>query len=391
MSTTNLDKPLNILFLPAWYPTDQRPVLGTFIQEQAKAVSRYHNVTVLHANLTESGPRGRWHIASDTFEEGVRTVRIQWRKLPVPKTVLLFHLWVIVAAYRQLLKTGFEPHIIHAHNYSMALPALVLGKLYRNPVVIAEYSSQFPRGLVRRQRILDVRNRFRRATMILPVSAFLQESMQSYGIVGNYRVIHSPYDTKVFFPPTEGIDREAGSHIPRLLTVGLLTEPKGIPDLLRAVHSVKRTGKSFHLDIVGDGAERPEYEKMSADLGLQAVVTFQGMKNKAEVAQFMRRCDFYLQPSLWETFGTTVVEAMACGKPVVATRIPVFEEKIGASTGILVPVGDDVALAAAIETMLDRYDTFDPDQIAEHARRQYSHEAVGKMLSDVYREVQRLR
>ena len=101
----------------------------------------------------------------------------------------------------------------------------------------------------------------------------------------------------------------------------------------------------------------------------------------------MRSCVFLVQPSLSETFGVTCIEAMACGKPVVATRLPVFREKINQERGILVPAEDAGALARAMDTMLDHYNDYSPRKISEYARRRYGYEVIGQELSNIYREV----
>jgi glycosyltransferase involved in cell wall biosynthesis len=299
---------------------------------------------------------------------------------------MLIHMLVVVAAGRYLKRTGFQPDIIHTHIFVMAPFALGLSKLMRVPLVITEQASSFPRGQVRGRMLQIVKIAYRYAAMILPVSAWLQESMQSVGIRGRFRVIPNTVDLNLFFPERKKAVR---SSLPRLLIVGLLTEPKGIPYLLEALHIVKGKGKRFHLDIVGDGAQRAEYEQLAEDLGLQDVVTFHGLKGKQEVAHMMRQSSFYLQPSLWETFCVAIIEAMACGKPVIGTQIPVFLEKVGPNMGLLVPPRDSVQLAAAIETMLDRYTDFNGSEIARHIGERFSHEAVGKLLSDVYDDVLR--
>ncbi|MGD8815288.1 MAG: glycosyltransferase [Anaerolineales bacterium] len=378
---------LNVLFLPGWYPSEENPVAGTFIREHARAAARYHNVTVLYVTRTQTGPRGKWQIQSDKVEEGIRTVRVSWREFPVPKTALLLHLWIMAAAYRYIRRSGFSPDIIHAHIYFMAFAAVLLGKFFRKPVVITEQSSQFLRGCVPESKLVDLRRHFQHMAMILPVSAWLQESMQSFGIVGKFQVVPNTYDASIFFPSTDALKSSKGQSIPRLLTVGLLSEPKGIPVLLRALHEVQQTDTHFQLDIVGDGPMRSDYERLSIELGLQEKVTFHGMKDKAIVAKMMQRCTFYVQASLWETFGVTVVEAMACGRPVVATEIPTMEEKVDVSSGVLVPAGDEMALASAIREMLGSYQSYDGKQIATQAFNLYSHAAVGKALNVIYTKV----
>ena len=159
--------------------------------------------------------------------------------------------------------------------------------------------------------------------------------------------------------------------------------------LLAALAILARRRRDFVLDIVGNGPDREEYEKITDRLGLEKFVRFHGLKTKKEVAKIMRECSFLVQPSLVETFGVTVIEAMASGKPVVATDLPVFREKITMGRGILVPTGDNAALAGAIDTMLDRYQSYDPEDLAQYVRRNYSYEIIGKKLNKIYHNVLR--
>jgi glycosyltransferase involved in cell wall biosynthesis len=293
----------------------------------------------------------------------------------------------MASAYRYLRRSGFSPDIIHGHIYFMAPAAVFLGRLFRKPVVITEHSSRFLRGDIRKADELRLKRNFRRADIVLPVSAALRDSMEKRGISGRYRVIPNTYDPEIFFPPTDAPKGDQRRTVPRMLSVGLFTEPKGIPVLLRAVREIVQGGTQLHLDIVGDGPRRGEYEVLSSELGLERVVAFHGLQDRAAVAILMRGCDFYVQASLWETFGVTIIEAMACGKPIVATRIPAFEEKISRGKGILVPPNDERQLAAGIQEMLQTYASYDAHEIAASARKSYSHEVVGRALSSVYSEV----
>jgi glycosyltransferase involved in cell wall biosynthesis len=101
----------------------------------------------------------------------------------------------------------------------------------------------------------------------------------------------------------------------------------------------------------------------------------------------MAQCDFYVQFSLYETFGVTLIEAMACGKPVVATDLPAMREKINDSRGILVPPRNVDALARALDVMLDHYPEYSADEIAQYVQNNYSYETVGLKLTKIYHEM----
>ena len=142
-------------------------------------------------------------------------------------------------------------------------------------------------------------------------------------------------------------------------TVCRLVEPKkGLGVLLQAMDQLQRRHGSVpcRLLIVGDGPARRGLESLSENLGLSSSVVFAGMRR--DVARVLPLLDAFVLPSLYEGFGIAILEAMAAGKPVIATAVGGIPEfvKPGA-TGILVEPGNAGALADAIETLLA-----DPDR-----------------------------
>ena len=146
---------------------------------------------------------------------------------------------------------------------------------------------------------------------------------------------------------------------PTILFVGRHDEPrKGLPDLLRAMPGVRGGVPAARLVVVGAGDER-KHARLLANLRLDApaVVTFAGMVPAAEVPRFYASCDLVCSPATGnESFGIVLLEAMASGKPVVATDIPGYAEVLTpGAEGLLVPPADPDALAGAlIRLLLDR-------------------------------------
>lgn len=173
-----------------------------------------------------------------------------------------------------------------------------------------------------------------------------------------------------------------------MLFVGGLSPEKNIPLLLEALAELRTRGENgFALDIVGDGNYRREYEALTIRLKLTDIVTFHGLKAKHEVAEFMRQCDFLVLPSKAETFGCVLVEAMACGKPVLATDQGGPSEIITPQTGTLVNVANIDTLAEAIASMASRLHTFRKEEIVSYAEKNFSLAAIGYTLNDIYRHV----
>jgi glycosyltransferase involved in cell wall biosynthesis len=132
--------------------------------------------------------------------------------------------------------------------------------------------------------------------------------------------------------------------------VGRFDPVKDLPTLIRAFGVVRSALPQTRLVLVGDGPERSLLERIAADQGLHDRVTFTGYR--ADVRALLPAFDLYVNSSLFEGVSLTILEAMAAGVPVVATRVGGTPEVIDRSTGVLVPPADASALASALGAML---------------------------------------
>jgi glycosyltransferase involved in cell wall biosynthesis len=134
---------------------------------------------------------------------------------------------------------------------------------------------------------------------------------------------------------------------PRLITVGTLKPVKDQATLLRALVRIRQTHDA-RLLILGEGSERPKLEALVAELGLTDVVKMPGFR--PDPHGYVAHADVFMLSSLNEGFGNVLVEAMACGTPVVSTDCPTGPGEIldSGRYGRLTPVGDADALAAAV-------------------------------------------
>lgn len=134
----------------------------------------------------------------------------------------------------------------------------------------------------------------------------------------------------------------------RLLLVGRLVHQKAVDVMLNALASLDEAARP-RLTVVGDGPERAALEEQSRRLGLDSGVTFAGWVARDRLADTYRAHDVLVSPSRFEGMSLVLQEAMACGLPVVATRIPGSEELIlDGETGLLVTPEDVAGLAAAV-------------------------------------------
>ncbi len=377
---------LKTLFVTVWYPTKEQPLEGVFVRDYAKTVQVSGDVEVLHCVGPDPNISRLFRLEKETdldLTGGIPTYRVWYRPVPIPKLWYAIYLWSILQAYRQIVSHGFHPEIIHAHIYEAGVPAVLIGKLFKLPVVVTEHTSAFLKKRIRGLGAWTARFALEEADMVLPVSKSLQKAIEAYGIRARFQVVPNVVDISLFKP---GSSTRSENGIKRLLCVGLLNPShiKGVPYLLKALALLQECREDWHLDIVGDGPARADYERLKSELALGDRVIFHGAKTKEDVAGFMRQADLFVLPSLFETFSLATAEALAVGTPVLATHCGGPEEFITDEVGLLVPPGNITALRTGLDFMLDHLENYSDERISSYARQQFSPEIVGDTLHRVY-------
>jgi glycosyltransferase involved in cell wall biosynthesis len=226
------------------------------------------------------------------------------------------------------------------------------------PVVGADHG-----GLSGRVVKLFKRSAFSRAGLCYGQTEDECRIVQQYG--GRSKLQPNGCDVLEFFPDP------AAKRGKSVLTVSRLTnKQKRTTDLIRAMAELP---DEWSLDIVGTGPDKDMLQRLATDLGLSGRVRFHGFVGRPEVRDFLCRCGVYAMPSANEAVALAVLEAMACGAPVVLSRIRAFEQLVtDGANGRLFSVGDIKGLAAGIldawehremlgaagrETVRSRYDT----------------------------------
>jgi len=359
---------VKILIVPKWFPWPERPVFGIFCREHARALSTRHEVVVL-ASLATPHPDFGLYRLTDELEEGIRTLRVRYRRPRLRPFALVCQMLGMLAARRRLRREGWRPDVVHAHVFSAGLPALVLARLWRAPLVVTEHYTGFQRGLVTGSDRLTAKAAFNGAALVAPVSNELAGHLREMAPRARIEVHPNTVDTEVFT-----VADHRGHSPRRLLNVANLTEKKGQAHLLDALPRLD----DVQLDVVGDGELRGRLEEHARGLP----VTFHGELPKEEVARMMSEADLFVLPSTHETFGCVLIEAMASGLPSVATAVGGVPEVLGNEAGELVPPGDPAALAEAIERALAR--EFDGDTLAREAGERYGYDAFAARWTEVY-------
>jgi len=169
------------------------------------------------------------------------------------------------------------------------------------------------------------------------------------------QMIPNGVDTEFFVPAAPARPRNLP---PRLLFVGRFQAQKNLLWLLEQLAEIRRASRlSFALDLVGDGPLRPALAARVHELGLADVVQFHGWKDRAELRAYYQAADLVINPSLYEGMPNVVLEAMACGRPVLASRVPGNEAAVvDRVTGWLFPAADAGGFSECVRTLLTRPD-----------------------------------
>jgi len=179
--------------------------------------------------------------------------------------------------------------------------------------------------------------------------------IKELGVKREIKVIHVGVDTKLF-TPMKSKEQHLTSGKVKILTVARLHKYKGLDYLIKAMSTVHEEMPGAKLYILGKGPEERNLRTLAKDLSLEDVIEF--IKTPIpnhEMPEVYAECDVYMQPSIIEPFGIAVLEAMACGKPVIGTNVGgMMDTIVDGETGFLVKPEDSKGLAERIITLSDK-------------------------------------
>ncbi len=197
---------------------------------------------------------------------------------------------------------------------------------------------------------LSLREKIAGAEFAVAVSSFGRSQLCRWAELAHWpriKVVHCGIETRHFPAPAP---------IPvklRLIAIGRFFEQKGFPLLIEAIAEAARRHPDLHVTLVGDGELRGEIEARIESLTLRRHVTLTGWLTGAQVREELAAAQALILPSFAEGLPVVAMEAMASGRPVIATAIAGLPELVTADTGWLVPAGDTAALASAIDTLAE--------------------------------------
>ncbi len=384
---------MHILVLPSFYPSPPRPTAGIFFQDQVRALSRRgHQLGVLVAprmpevryDAHQSGTFFRLF----TYEEqdAVPIYRMNWGFFPriFPLLCAQVHAYFGLKTFDHYVEMHGKPDLIHTHNifYSGYITSAIKDR-YGIPVVLTENSSNFVRGrVVHPGQHWVVRRTLDKMDVTLAVGQELADVLSQYERGPSVQVLGNVVDTEFFqpastFPPYEPLV---------FASVGNLIPLKGI-DLLLQAFAQQFRGQGVQLKIGGSGSEEANLKVLTHRLDIESQVAFLGRLSREQVRDLYQTSHCIVSASHTETFGVTLIEAMACGKPVIATRSGGPNGFVTPAAGILIPTNDVPSLADALVQMKQSYSQYDATLIRQYCVERFSETSISEKLEAIYSSV----
>jgi glycosyltransferase involved in cell wall biosynthesis len=328
------------------------------------------------------------------YPEGMREVRA--KRLTYPEHVLMPP---SPRDLRDLIRReGFD--VVHAHHAFTPTPLLSLEAADRlgvpsvltNHSITFAYSSDLIWGTV--SQLLPFRKYINMADRVLAVSGSAAEFIERFMDGGRAEVIPNGVDVERFHDPSpvshDVVDPTSFEH-PMVLGVGRLAFRKGFHLLVESMPRVLRRHPGARLYVAGRGIMAGFLGLLVESLDLQGRVTLTGYVSDEALPWLYRLCDIFVLPSVSaESFGITLIEAMAAGKPVVASRIGGVPEIVDDGVnGLLFEPWDSQGLSEAVNAILGDKGLADDLGRRAHlsAEENYSWPRVARRIEEVYEEV----
>ncbi|MGQ9513873.1 MAG: glycosyltransferase family 4 protein [Thermoproteota archaeon] len=334
-----------------------------------------HEVTVLTTNIPRS--RGKEEI------DGIEVFRFEAPLRPMGNPLAIGMLKGLLS------RRDFD--IIHTHDehaFTTNLAALTRHMGHR-PLIVSchgrlAYNMPFEKGILNVYEKTLMLATLRSAEAVISLSESDKLYLSALGVDGD-KIFVIPNAVDI---PEKALSTGGGRGERIILCVSQLLQRKGVEILVEAMHEVHRAHRNVKLLIVGEGERKDELLKLRSRRGLEGVVVLKERASRDELEDAYVACDLLVLPSFAEGMPTVILEAMARGKPVIATDIPGVRDYFN-ETALLVPPGDHKKLGEAILRLLGDEEL--RRRLGQGGRnlveRRFNWDIVARQIIDLYEHV----
>ena len=379
-----------VLFLPSWYPSRLDAFTGDFIQRHAIALSQFIPVHVVFIVRDKKG------IVTDSVkieetEIGNLTETIIYYSCKNYKIGIADRL-TSMRKFKRIYQEYFskkinekeKPISVHVHvAYKAGLIALLLKNRYGLEYIVTEHWTGYDKSTKDNFYSRPPSFRYitkkilRNAKYIVPVSKDLAEKLNSIVPGISIKVIPNSVNEKLFYFETREPKAFRFIHY-----VSSIKGQKNTEGLIKVFSELKKIRQDWECIMYGSADQ--ELSNLVITAGLEEKIKFTGEISYAEVAEVVRSASAFVSFSNYENQPCSILEALCCGVPVIATKVGGIPEVINSQNGIIIDPLNESQLLQAMEMMMDNFKQFDLESIAKSASMKFSYNAVGRQLNLLY-------
>ena len=378
---------MHIMFIPSWYSNVRNKVHGSFFKEQASELQKAGvKVTVAYNEVWPLTMIGKIHEEKGlnyNIEDGLKTYRYKNYNY-IPKNALMFKVFNkrMEKLYKEIVKKEGPIDIIHAQSSLWGgISAAYISEKYNIPLVITEHSSVERGPYVKNSYVPFIRDSYKKAKKVITVGNGLKNEIQALSGRNDIEVIGNLVDLSKFT-----IKKRIQNEKFIFFSLAFLEGEKGFDTLIKAF-AKKFKDKEAMLYIGGDGSQRAWLEALAQENGVKKQIIFLGALSRDDVAKWMNKCDCFVLPSRYETFGVVYIEALASGRPVIGALNGGAEDIINNLNGYLVPIDDIDKLAEKMLELYKKIDSYNEEEIRSDCLKRFSPKVIVNKIISVYKEV----
>lgn len=376
-----------ILLLTEWYPNKFDPQLGVFVKKHAKAISKFCNINVVYT-CADDNLEVKYE-TEITNENGFKEITVYYKR---NRSLFRF----IINPYRYITanRKGIKEvqknigviDLIHVNIVNRAgLIAFIIKKLKNIPYIITEHWTGYASGEFNKITFIKkwfLKQMIKNASAVTTVSNSLKQYMLSFGLENKYFVVPNVIESMKPPPP-------ANNQKVKILTVAdLLDSQKNISGIIKAISNISKINSTIEYHIIGDGPDTNKLLELADSLRMNnKFIFFHGRKNNEFVYDFMKKIDFVVINSNFETFSVVATEALVNGKPVITTICGGPEEFVTNEQGILIDKGNQVQLEEAIVKMISTYKNYDASKLNTYISEKFNYETIGRQFYEIYKPI----
>jgi glycosyltransferase involved in cell wall biosynthesis len=382
-----------VLWLASWYPNQLSRFDGDFLQRHAKAVSLFCRVHVIYVVKDECRIVTDKYKAEETTDSNLTEQIIYYTSFKT--RIKILDKYFSQKKYNQLYKRAInryianigKPDLVHVQIAMKAgLAALWIKRKWGIPYIVSEQWTGYLSNAD--HKISDypfiyrnwIKHVLTEAFIVSVVSDYLGSAIQNHFQTVEYRVIPNVVDTTIFYPA-----QNKNSAKTRFIHISNMNYQKNTKAILEALYLLKNE-EAFEIYLFG--THNQQIKNLIKDYALQDHVFIKGEVAQPELADAIRQSDALILYSRFETFGCVIIEANACGIPVIVSDIEVFHELVeDGVNGMFAETEKPKALAQKLKQFILQKNTFDKMAIANAASQKYNFKNVGQQFLDLYKSI----